>query len=297
MSDLTRLAGVIGWPIGHSKSPRLHGHWLARYGIEGAYLPLAVAPDRLPAALAGLPALGFKGCNVTVPHKETALPFLDSMTETVKRLGAVNTIVVTPDGGLHGDNTDGHGFMASLRATVPDWSPEATGDRPAVILGAGGAARAIAVALADAGVTRIAIVNRTREKAEAVAALVADGSAPSVHGFESVSGPDGLLSRAAIVINTTVLGMDGQPPLQLPLDHLAADAVVADIVYAPLMTDLLSQAAGRGNPVVTGIGMLLHQAVPGFQAWFGVTPVVDDALEAAVLDRKAQPAAKVEGGG
>lgn len=287
MSDVMRLAGVIGWPIGHSKSPRLHGHWLARYGVEGAYLPLAVAPDTLPAALAGLPALGFRGCNVTVPHKEAAVALLDSTTETVQRLGAVNTIVVTPEGRLHGDNTDGHGFMANLRATLPDWSPDRTGDRPAVILGAGGAARAIAVALADAGAARIAVVNRTREKADAVAALVAGKAATSVHSFESISGPDDLLSRAGILINTTVLGMEGQPPLQVPLDHLAADAVVADIVYAPLMTDLLSQAAARGNPVVTGIGMLLHQAVPGFQAWFGVTPAVDDALEAAVLDRQS----------
>lgn len=286
MSDVVRLAGVIGWPIGHSKSPRLHGHWLARYGIEGAYLPMAVAPDRLGAAMAGLPALGFKGCNVTVPHKEVAVGFLDSMTETVRRLGAVNTIVVTPEGHLHGDNTDGRGFMTNLEVAQPGWTPDRAGDRPAVILGAGGAARAIAVALAEAGAARIAIVNRTPEKADAIASLVADMAATSVHSFESISEPNALLSRAAILINTTVLGMEGQPPLHLPLEHLAQDAVVADIVYAPLMTDLLSRAAARGNPVVTGIGMLLHQAVPGFQAWFGVTPTVDDALADAVLDRQ-----------
>jgi shikimate dehydrogenase len=275
-----RLAGVIGWPVGHSRSPQLHGHWLARYNIDGAYVPMAVAPERLEAALRGLAALGFRGCNVTVPHKEAAMALVDELDPLARRIAAVNTIVLREDGGLFGTNTDGFGFLANLQAGSPGWSA-ARG--PAVVIGAGGAARAVIVALIDAGAPEIRLANRTRARAEK---LVAELGAAELGGPVTVVDWDdraAALDGAALLVNATTEGMVGRRALDLTLDALPADALVNDIVYVPLETPLLAAARARGNPVVDGVGMLLHQARPGFEAWFGVAPVVDAALRAAVL--------------
>lgn len=270
-----RLAGVIGWPVGHSRSPQLHGHWLARYRIDGAYVPMAVPPERLEAALRGLAALGFRGCNVTVPHKEAAMALVDELDPLARRIAAVNTIVVRENGRLFGTNTDGFGFLANLQAGAPEWS---AGQGPAVVVGAGGAARAVIVALADAGAPEIRLANRTRARAETLAAELG-GPITLVDWAARAAALDG----AALLVNTTTEGMVGRPALDLPLDALPADALVNDIVYVPLETPLLAAARARGNPVVDGVGMLLHQARPGFEAWFGVAPMVDAALRAAVL--------------
>jgi len=269
-----RLAGVVGWPIGHSRSPALHGHWLKRYGIHGAYVPLAVAPDRLAQAVEGLRALGFAGANVTVPHKETALALADHADPLAARIGAANTLVRLKDGTLHATNTDAYGFLANLRESA---SFEAEG-RTAAVLGAGGAARAVIVALIDAGAERIRLANRTRERAAALAD--AFGRTVEVVDWRERSA---MLEGADLLVNTTALGLEGQPPLDLELTPLPGTALVTDIVYAPLVTPLLAAARDRGNQVVDGLGMLLHQAVPGFEAWFGVRPCVDAALRAAVL--------------
>jgi shikimate dehydrogenase len=275
LSGRTRLAGVMGWPVAHSLSPRLHGHWLRRYAIDGAYVPLPVLPERLEQALGALPALGFAGTNLTIPHKEAALPLVDRLSAAAERIGAVNTVVVEPDGTLSGDNTDGFGFIASLSENEVGWHAAAG---PAVMLGAGGAARAIAVALLDAGAPEVRLLNRTAERARALAAELGG----PVHPVEW-AGRSAALADAALLVNTTSLGMHGQPPLDLALDALPRTALVSDIVYTPLITPLLALARARGNPVVDGLGMLLHQARPGFRAWFGVDPVVDDDLRAAVL--------------
>ncbi len=273
-----RLAGVIGWPVGHSRSPQLHGHWLARHGIDGAYVPLAVAPDRLEAALRGLPALGFRGCNVTVPHKEAAMALVDQLDPLARRIAAVNTIVVREDGSLFGTNTDGFGFLANLQAGAPNWS---AGQGPAVVIGAGGASRAIIVALTDAGAPEIRLANRTRARAEKLAAELG-GPITVVDWADRAAALDG----AALLVNTTTEGMQGHAALDLPLDALPRTALVNDIVYVPLETPLLAAARARGNPVVDGIGMLLHQARPGFEAWFGIAPAVDAALRTAVLGQQ-----------
>ena len=277
LSGSALLAGVMGWPIEHSRSPRLHGFWLERHGIDGAYLPFAVAPDKLAEAFRALPVLGLRGVNLTIPHKETALALCDDVTDQAARIGAVNTIVVGADGTLTGSNTDAFGFIENIQQDS-DWQAAAG---PAVMIGAGGAARAVAVALIDAGVPELRIANRTIARAEALAGdLSAPATAITVHDW-----PDraAALDGAALLVNTTSLGMHGQPPLDLDLDALPADAVVNDIVYVPLETPLLQAAAARGNPVVDGLGMLLHQARPGFEQWFGVRPAVDDDLRRFVL--------------
>jgi len=276
LSGRSRVAGVMGWPVAHSRSPRLHGYWLGKYGIDGAYIPLPVQPEQFAAALRALPMLGFAGVNVTVPHKEAALSAVDRADPAARRVGAVNTIVAAADGTLDGRNSDGFGFMENLRAGVAGWSPKAG---PAVILGAGGSARAVAVALSDAGAPEIRIVNRTAERAERLSADI--GGPFRVYGW--VERASALLD-AALLVNTTTLGMTGQPPLELALDRLPTTAVVNDIVYSPLETALLAAAKARGNPVVDGVGMLLHQARPGFAAWFGVEPEVTPELRRFVLD-------------
>jgi shikimate dehydrogenase len=275
LSGRTRLAGIMGWPVAHSLSPRLHGHWLQRYGIDGAYVPLPVLPERLDQALGALPALGFAGINLTIPHKEAAVALVDRLSPAAARIGAVNTVVVEPDGTLTGDNTDGFGFIASLSASAVDWQAAAG---PAVVLGAGGAARAVAAALIDAGAPEVRLLNRTPDRAHGLAAELG-GPIRAV----AWAGRSAALADAALLVNTTSLGMHGQPPLVLDHDALPRTALVTDVVYTPLITALLAVARARGNPVVDGLGMLLHQARPGFRAWFGVDPVVDDDLRAAVL--------------
>jgi shikimate dehydrogenase len=275
LTGRTKLAGVMGWPVGHSLSPRLHGHWLRRHEIDGAYVPLAVTPDRLKQALRALPALGFRGCNLTLPHKEASLTLVDRATPLAERIGAVNTVVVEPEGLLVGDNTDGFGFMANLASGHPAWHADAG---PAVLLGAGGAARAIAVALLDAGVPELRLLNRTPDRAGQLASHL-DGPIRVMSWAERATALEG----AVLLVNTTSLGMAGQPPLVLALDALPRSAVVTDVVYTPLITALLAVARARGHPVVDGLGMLLHQARPGFRAWFGIDPEVDDELRAAVL--------------
>ena len=269
LSGAARLAGVIGWPVKHSRSPRLHGHWLARHGIDGAYLPMAVAPEQLGAAVRGLRAAGFAGLNVTVPHKEAVMALCDRLHPSAARAGAVNTLVFGPDG-ITGSNTDGAGFLANLRAH----GVEPRGS--ALLLGAGGAARAIAAALLDEGMA-VTVCNRTASRAAALASVLPGLRTVDWARRAEAVGDHGML------VNTTQLGMEGQPALALPLDGVGAGLTVVDIVYAPLETPLLRAARARGLVTVGGIGMLLHQAVPGFSAWFGVTPAVDAALEAAVL--------------
>lgn len=264
-----RLAGVLGWPVSHSRSPRLHGYWLETLGLDGAYLPLPVNPDRFADAVRALADLGFRGANVTIPHKQAAFAVCDTVDASARRAGAVNTLVFR-DGRIAGSNTDGFGFLESVREQAPGWQPQAG---PAVLLGAGGAARAIAAALLDAGCPQVMLVNRSRDRAEALAreigGAIAVADAPPIRD-------------AALLVNTTSLGMQGQPPLVLDLAPLPASAVVADIVYVPLETPLLAAARARGLAAVGGLGMLLHQARPGFEAWFGAAPRVDAALRAVV---------------
>ena len=261
----------MGWPVAHSRSPRLHGFWLERYGIDGAYLALPVEPDDFEAAARALPKLGFRGANVTVPHKQAALRVCDVVDAEARRIGAVNTIVVGNDGELRGSNSDAFGFLENLRAGAPDFQPSAG---PAVLLGAGGGARAVAVALLDAGVPKLRLVNRSADR---VARLAAELDDPRVAVKPWLDWPS-VLPGAALVVNATSLGMRGQPALEIELACLPAGALVHDIVYTPLQTPLLADAAAAGHPVVDGLGMLLHQARPGFAAWFGVEPEVTRAL-------------------
>ncbi len=270
----TILAGVMGWPVAHSRSPRLHGYWLRHYRIDGAYLPLAVSPADLGAALEGLAALGFAGANLTVPHKQAALAALATIDPLARRIGAVNTVVVAADGALHGTNTDCYGFTENLSRGAPGWAR----DRPAVVIGAGGAARAICVALLEAGVPSLRLANRTSGRAAALASDL-QGPIAAVPWAERSDA----LDRAGLLVNTTTLGMAGAPALDLDLSPLPGDAVVCDIVYTPLVTPLLAAAAARGQATVDGLGMLLHQARPGFAAWFGRDPEVTAPLRDFVL--------------
>ncbi|MEY3306344.1 MAG: hypothetical protein RLZZ413_382 [Pseudomonadota bacterium] len=269
------LAGVIGSPIAHSRSPALHGYWLRRYGIKGFYIPMDVAQADLREALVTLPKLGFVGLNVTIPHKETVLSLADIVTDRAALIGAANTLIFRKDGKVFADNTDGSGFIANLRQEAPGWVPSAG---PAVVFGAGGAARAIVAALIEVGVPEIRITNRTRARAEA---LRADFGA-KIHVHDWVQAGN-LLDDATTVVNTSALGMTGKPEFKVPLDALNPKALVTDLVYTPLRTAFLEQAEQAGCTVVDGLGMLLHQAAPGFERWFGTRPDVDAATRAAVL--------------
>jgi shikimate dehydrogenase len=275
LTGRARLAGVMGWPVAHSRSPRLHGFWLAQHDIDGAYLPLPVHPQNLAAALRALPLLGFTGVNITLPHKAAALALVDRVSEEAQRIGAINTVVVAADGLLEGSNTDGYGFLAHLKASAPAWRAS---DGPAVLLGAGGAARAIAVALLGAGVPELRLANRTARRT----AELAEALGPRIEPIDWEQ-RSGALDGAALLVNSTTLGMAGQPPLKISLQRLPRPAVVYDIVYVPLETPLLAAARARGNIPVDGLGMLLHQALPGFAAWFGVTPEVTPELREFVL--------------
>ena len=265
-----RVAGVMGWPVAHSRSPLLHNFWLDRYGIDGAYVPFAVRPGEVARALRALPNLGVAGVNITVPHKEAAFAAVDARDAAARRIGAVNTVFVDDGGALRGSNTDAFGFLEALRTRSPGWTAAAG---PAVVLGAGGAARAVLAALAEAGAPEVRLVNRTRARAESLAG--AFGAPVAVVGWGE---RESALAGAALLVNTTTLGMTGAPPLDLRLDDLPALALVNDIVYVPLETALLAAARARGCVAVDGLEMLLHQARPGFAGWFGRQPEVDDAL-------------------
>ena len=277
MTDHPRipLAGVIGHPVAHSRSPALHGFWLRRYGIKGHYVPLDIAPQDFAAALRMLPKLGFVGVNVTIPHKETLLALADRVTERAARIGAANTVTFLPDGAIEADNTDGLGFIANLQQAVPGWRPAAG---PAAVFGAGGAARAVVAALLDAGVPELRIANRSLARAQA---LQQDfGPRVTVTDWDKA---ETMLDGAGTVVNTTALGMTGKEDFAVPLDRLAPGALATDIVYTPLKTGFLTAAEARGALIVDGLGMLLHQAAPGFERWFGHRPVVDDETRRVVL--------------
>jgi shikimate dehydrogenase len=268
----------MGWPVAHSRSPALHGFWLAENGIDGAYVPLPVEPDAIEQALSALPILGFRGCNLTLPHKIAALAIVDRVEPLARRVGAVNTIIVAPDGTLEGRNTDVFGFRENLVESAPGWRPQAA---PAVVLGAGGAARAVVAALSELGVGEIRLVNRSPARAEAVADdLAMPGTTISIHRWED---RERVLGEAGILVNTTSLGMAGKPGLAIDLATLPPASVVADIVYVPRETDLLAAARRTGHPVVEGLGMLLHQGRPGFEAWFGAKVQVTRELRTAML--------------
>ena len=269
------LVAVIGSPIAHSRSPALHGYWLRRYGIKGFYIPMDVAQADLETVLRTMPKMGFVGANVTIPHKEAILNIADVITDRAALIGAANTLIFRKDGKIQADNTDGAGFIANLRQNAPHWVPSSG---PAAVFGAGGAARAVIAALIEVGVPEIRLANRTRARADA---LRSDFGA-KVHVQEWVQAED-MIEGAATVVNTTSLGMTGKPDLVLPLSTLSPAAVVTDLVYTPLKTQFLIEAEERGATVVDGLGMLLHQAAPGFERWFGQRPEVDDATRAAVL--------------
>lgn len=269
------LAGLIGSPISHSRSPQLHRHWLESYGIRGHYIPMDVAREDLEQVIRTLPKMGFVGVNVTVPHKELALGIADKITDRATLIGATNTLIFSKDGKILADNTDGYGFIENLRSGAPNWDPKSG---PAVVLGAGGAARAVIASLSDAGVPEIILTNRTRIRAERL--KVDFGQRVRVVDWVQAGN---VLEEAALVVNTTSLGMTGQPELRVPLDGLRKGMVVTDLVYTPLKTGFLQAAETAGCTTVDGLGMLLHQAVPAFERWFGVRPTVDDATRAAAL--------------
>ncbi len=269
-----KAAGLIGWPVFQSRSPMLHTYWLKHYGIAGVYVPMPVQPGCVEAALRGLAALGFAGCNVTLPHKEAAARVVDRLDPVAMRLGAVNLVVVEPDGSLSGYNKDGYGFIASLRDGKADWRGDSG---PAVVIGAGGGARSVVASLLDEGAPEIRLLNRTRARADELAAMFG-GNVVTLDWPERHAA----LAGCTLLVNTTNQGMIGQPPLELDLATLPADALVCDIVYNPLSTRLLTEARARRNPTVNGLGMLLHQARPAFHAWWGTLPDITSELRTAV---------------
>ena len=272
-SGATRQAGVMGWPLAHTLSPRLHSYWIRRHGLDAEYAALPVEPERLGAEFRARQEAGYAGWNLTVPHKEAALKLVAEADAEALAIGAVNTVVVRRDGSLLGMNTDAYGFAKNLLQQAGD--PRGFAEC-ALVLGAGGAARAVVHALWKIGMKKILLANRTPERA----AKVAKNFGTEPVAWESCAGR---LSGVTLLVNTTMLGMQGQPPLELPLEKLPAGAVVADIVYAPLETDLLKRARAKGCRAVTGLGMLIHQAVPGFAAWFGIMPEITPELEGYLL--------------
>jgi len=270
------LAGVIGNPVEHSKSPALHGHWLKSLGLRGFYIPMRIERDDLKLVIKTLHKAGFVGANVTIPHKEAVLELADHVTDRAALIGAANTLIFSKDGKIHADNTDGYGFIENLRQGAPGWNPVAG---PAAILGAGGAARAVIASMIEVGAREIRLSNRTRSRAEELRAEF--GSKIKV--FDWVQAGN-MLEGAATVVNTTSLGMVGKPEMRIPLDGFIPGAVVTDLVYTPLITPFLRKASEMGCITVDGLGMLLHLATPGFERWFGMRPPVDDAARQAVLD-------------
>lgn len=279
-SDTLFRAGVMGWPVGHSLSPRLHGYWLRHHNIPGVYGAIPVDPAQLASALGLLQVQGYRGVNLTIPHKECALKLVDVVEPLARRIGAVNTVVVHKDGTLEGRNTDAFGFIENLKASGYSFGKEK--ESGVVLVGAGGAARAALVGLIDQGLKDIRLINRTRERAEALAEEI-DPDSISVFDW----GDKSALKGGGLLVNATSLGMVGQPHLDISLDGLPQSAFVMDMVYAPLITDLLADAERRGHKVVDGLGMLLHQARPAFASFFGVDPVVTPELRAYVLEGRA----------
>lgn len=275
MTDKVKLAGVIGHPIAHSRSPHLHGHWLKRYSISGHYIPMEVAQSDLKSVLETLPKMGFQGVNVTLPHKEAVIELADSVTDRASLIGAANTLTFTADGRIQADNTDGVGFLANIQDYVPEWSAKSG---PCVVFGAGGASRAIIAALCQAGAPLIRVTNRTRARSDALK----DHFGAKIEVVDWVQAGN-VLGDASLLVNTTSLGMQGKSALRVPLDGLRPETVVTDIVYTPLETELLRTAKAAGCQTVDGLGMLLHQAAPGFERWFGTAPEVDMDLRQAVL--------------
>jgi len=268
------VAGLLGWPVAQSRSPVIHNHWLAHYGIAGRYVLFPVPPEKLEAAVRGIAVLGLRGCNVTTPHKQAVFRLLDRVDDLARRIGAVNTVVVEKDGALAGFNNDGNGFIQSLRDADPKWAP---GSGPILVLGAGGAARAVVASLAAQGATEIRLANRTLDKAREIADAV--GSVVKVVPWdERAEALDGV----ALLANATSLGSGGKPGLDMPLHRLPASALVGDLIYIPPETPLLAAARLRGNITVNGLGLLLNQARPAFNAWFGVMPEITPALRQAI---------------
>jgi shikimate dehydrogenase len=268
------LAGVMGWPVAHSRSPKIHNYWLQKHGLNGSYVLLPVAPGNLKVALPGLAALGFRGCNVTIPHKVDAMALVHELDPVARRMGALNTIVVQPDGSLKGFNNDGFGYIQSLLDAKPDWRADAG---PITVLGAGGAARAVVLSLAERGANEIRVINRSFDKAQALANEFG-GPIKALPWSERHAA----LADIALLVNTTNQGMHGNPDLDLQLDALPVSALVSDVIYVPLETRLLAAARKRGNATVNGLGMLLNQARPAFHAWFGVMPEVTPQLRQMV---------------
>ncbi|MDG1419530.1 MAG: shikimate dehydrogenase [Tateyamaria sp.] len=275
MANKIPLAGVIGTPIAHSKSPEIHGYWLKKYNIAGAYIPMDVNTSNLKEVLKVLPKAGFVGVNITIPHKETVLELADLVTDRATLIGAANTLIFRKDGKIHADNTDGYGFLENLKSGAPNWNPSAG---PATVLGAGGAARAVISSLLDSGVPEILLTNRTKIRAESLA----ENFGNRVKVIDWVQAGN-ILEGSALVVNTTALGMVGKKEMRIPLDGLSINTIVTDLVYTPLETDLLTTARQIGCVTIDGLGMLLHQAVPGFERWFGLRPTVDNDTRAIAL--------------
>ena len=275
MSGEFMLAGVMGWPIAQSRSPVLHNFWIEKYRINGRYVPLAVKPEWLADAIRGLPALGFRGCNLTMPHKQYVMTMVDSLTDTAKRIGAVNCIVVGDDGKMLGTNNDGNGYVLSVQEVAPQWKP---GVGPIAILGAGGAARALIVAMLEGGAKEIRLINRTFEKAE----QLAKEFGPTIRPIAWEKRGDAI-SDVALLTNATNQGMIGKPALDISLAKLSKQTLVSDLVDVPPETPFLAAAKVRGNITINGLGMLLHQARPAFQAWFGVMPEITPDLRTTIM--------------
>ena len=269
------MAGVMGWPVAHSRSPVIHNHWIRQYGLQGAYGLFPVQPNKLEDAIRGLPALGLAGCNITIPHKVNAMKLMDVVDPLARRVGAINTIVVTPEGALHGFNNDGFGYIQSLVDAKPDWKANAG---PVTVLGAGGAARAVVLSLLDQGASEIRLLNRTRDKAQALC----DEFGAGIQVVDWSERHEALIG-VALLVNTTNQGMHGEPELDLRLDLLPSTTLVSDAIYIPLETALLRNARLRGNATVNGLGMLLNQARPAFHAWFGVMPEITPELQQAIM--------------
>lgn len=269
------LVAVLGSPVAHSKSPLLHGFWLKQFGIQGHYVPIDVMAADLEQVLQTLPKMGFVGANVTLPHKEKILSIADQISDRAALIGAANTLVFQPDGKIYADNTDGYGFIENIRQHAPNWQAK---DGPALVLGAGGAARAIVSALLEAGAPEVRISNRTRARADQIKSDF--GGRVGVVDWVKAGAE---IEYAHTFVNTTSLGMTGKSALTVSLDKLNPETLVTDIVYSPLETELLKAARSKGCRVVDGLGMLIHQAVPGFQRWFGQKPVVDQAIRDILL--------------